>query len=306
MAQLDCDDREFFDAYSPGEMACRARKIGVAKANLGFLTTFMLACLAGAFIAFGACFSTTAVAGFGGPFGLGRLVAGVTFSLGLILVVVAGAELFTGNVLIVIAFLSRQVGFGKLMRNWAIVYLGNLVGSLAVAALVYFAWQWKAADMAVGVTAFNVAGCKLSLPFFTAFCSGIMCNVLVCLAVWLCYGARTTTDKILSIVFPVTAFVALGFEHSIANMYFIPYGMILAQTSEFVRNPAVVGALKSDAAIFTTSNFLLKNLLPVTLGNIVGGGILVGVVYWIIYLRGDRKASIQSDAADPVESVETR
>jgi len=304
VAQINCDEREFHDAYSPKDMACRARKIGVAKANLDFLSTFILAVLAGAFIAFGACFSTTASAGMTGAYGLGRLVTGLTFSLGLILVVVAGAELFTGNVLIIIAFLSKQVSFAKLMRNWAIVYLGNLVGSVAVAALVYWAWQWKAGDMVTGIAAFNIAGKKLSMPFWTAFCSGTLCNVLVCLAVWLCYSARATTDKIVSIVFPITAFVALGFEHSIANMYSIPYAMMLIRTDEFMSKAS--SALKFDPSLFTTGNFLVKNLLPVTLGNIVGGAILVGAVYWIVYLRGDHKGYAPAETSEELEPAEKR
>jgi formate/nitrite transporter len=220
-----------------------------------------------------------------------RLLGGLAFSLGLILVVVAGAELFTGNALIVIAFISGKVGFWRLMRNWAIVYLGNMLGAVGIAAVIYFSWQWKMGDMAVGVTAFNVAGKKLSLPFMTAFCSGIMCNMLVCLAIWLCYSARSTTDKILSIVFPITAFAALGFEHCIANMFFVPYGIMLARTSEFVGVAAVASALKFDPSLLTPAAFVVKNLIPVTLGNIVGGSIMVGVVYWIIYLRGERRGT---------------
>lgn len=284
----ECDKVISLEAYSPQEMACRAERIGAAKAKLDFLSTFMLGVLAGAFIALGACFSLTVSTGVSSAFGLSRLIAGLAFCLGLILVVVAGAELFTGNVLIVIAFISRKVSFGRLMRNWTIVYVGNLVGSLGMVALTYFAWHWKAGDMAVGVTAMNVAGKKLSLPFATAFCSGILCNALVCLAVWLCYSARSTTDKILSIIFPITAFVAAGFEHSVANMYFIPYGIALAHTKAFLTSGGVAEALKSAPSLFTVQGFLLNNLLPVTLGNIVGGGILVGAVYWIVYLRGER------------------
>lgn len=298
----NCERYQSVEAYSPKEMACKAESIGVTKANLGFLSTFMLAILAGAFIALGACFYTTAVTGIpANLLGPTRIIGGITFCLGLILVVVGGAELFTGNVLIIIAFISGKVSFGRLLRNWSIVYLGNLAGSLATVALVYFAWQWKMGESAVGVTAYKVAGAKLSLPFATAFCSGILCNALVCLAIWLCYSARSTTDKILSIIFPITAFVALGFEHSVANMYFIPYGMALAKTGAFLGAPVAAAAVaKFDPVIFTVPNFLLKNLLPVTLGNIVGGGIMVGVVYWIIYLRGDhRKTPVgASDQAD--------
>lgn len=278
----DCKDVVSIDAYSPREMACKAEGIGVAKANLGFLSTFVLAVLAGAFIGLGACFFTTVVTGSSDWLGAVRLAGGISFSLGLILVVVAGAELFTGNTLIVIAFISGKVSFSKLMRNWGIVYLGNLVGSVATAVIVYFAWQWKMGDMAVGVTAFNLAAKKVSMPFFTALCSGIMCNALVCLAVWLCYSARSTTDKILSIVLPISAFVALGFEHSVANMYLIPYAMMLAHTPQFL---GAASGLSVDPSVLSVSGFLFNNLVPVTIGNIIGGSIMVGVVYWIVYLR---------------------
>jgi formate/nitrite transporter len=176
------------------------------------------------------------------------------------------------------------------MRNWAIVYAGNMIGSLGVAALVYYAWQWKMGGNAVGVTAYNIAGAKLGLPWMTAFCSGILCNGLVCLAVWLCYSARSTTDKILSIIFPITAFVAMGFEHSVANMFLVPYGIMLSGTSAFMGADGVAHAVsKYSPAIFTVPNFIKGNLIPVTLGNIIGGAIMVGLAYWIIYLRADGK-----------------
>lgn len=277
-----------FDAYNPKEMACKAEIIGVTKANLGFLSTFLLSVLAGAFIAFGACLYTTAITGVTGGLGVTRLLGGLSFSLGLILVVVSGAELFTGNTLIVIAAMSRKVSFWKLLRNWTIVYFGNLVGSLGIMILVYYSWQWKMGDMNVGISAYNIAGAKLSLPFLTAFCSAILCNLLVCLAIWLCFSAHSTTDKILSIIFPITAFVALGFEHSVANMYFIPYGITLANTADFVNNPIVADSIgRYPQTLFTVENFLLNNLLPVTLGNIVGGSLLVGAIYWLVYIRCD-------------------
>lgn len=256
----------------------------------------MLSILAGAFIALGACFYTTVSTGVTGGLGIARLLGGITFSLGLILVVVAGAELFTGNTLVVIAFISGKVSFGRLMRNWGIVYVGNLIGALATAGLVFGAWQWKMGGMAVGVNAYSIAASKLGLPWFTAFCSGILCNGLVCLAVWLCYSARSTTDKILSIVFPISAFVALGFEHSVANMYFIPYGIMLSRTSAFTGSTAAADVIATHSpAAMTISGFIVDNLVPVTLGNIVGGAILVGVAYWIIYLRSENSPSLQLD-----------
>lgn len=283
------------DGYSPREMACKARSIGVAKANLDFLSTLMLSILAGAFIALGACFYTTATTGITGGLGVTRILGGLSFSLGLILVVVAGAELFTGNALVVMAFVCGRVSFAKLMRNWAIVYLGNLIGSLATAALVYYAWQWKMGGNAVGVSAYNIAGAKLSLPWMTAFCSGTLCNGLVCLAVWLCYSARSTTDKILSIIFPITAFVAMGFEHSVANMYLIPYGIMLSKTPAFMGADGVAHAIgKYSPSIFNPPDFITGNLIPVTLGNIFGGAIMVGLAYWVIYLRTDGRVEEES------------
>ncbi len=288
--EFDCNN-SIIDAYSPKEMACKAETIGVTKANLGFLSSFMLAVLAGAFIAFAACFFTTCITGIPTKLlGPARLVGAIPFSLGLILVVVAGAELFTGNTLIVIATITGKVRWTRLLWNWAVIYVGNFVGSLLIVVLVYYAWQWKMGDMAVGITAYNIAAKKISIPFLPAFYSGILCNTLVCLAVWLCYSARSTTDKILSIILPITAFVVLGFEHSIANMYFIPIGMMLSQTKEFMA--ATSGLLVADPSIFTVYAFLVNNLVPVTLGNIVGGSVFVGVTYWIIYLRGDGKGPV--------------
>jgi formate transporter len=288
-------------------MACKAEVIGVAKAKLDFLSTFMLAVLAGAFIALGACFYTTALTGIPKSLvGPARMLGGLPFSLGLILVVVGGAELFTGNTLLVIATVSGKIRFSGLLRNWAIVYIGNFVGSVAIAVLVYIAEQWKMGHSAVGVSAYNIAGAKLSLSFGAAFCSGILCNALVCLAVWLCYSARSTTDKILAIVFPITAFVALGFEHSVANMYLIPYGMFLSRTTGFINDPTIGASIsKFSPSIFTTGNFLLHNLLPVTLGNIVGGSVFVGITYWVVYLR-DGKASVREPAKEVEETLELR
>jgi len=277
-------------------MACRAVDAGTKKANGNMSHTFALGVLAGAFIALGACFYTTVVTGIPPALiGPSKLVGGLCFSLGLILVAVGGAELFTGNILIVMSVLSGKARLAYLIRNWVLVYAGNFVGSLLVAVLAFYAWQWKLGDSVVGATAYSIAAKKLSLPFETAFCSGIMCNFLVCLAVWLCYSGRTVADKILAIIFPVTAFVALGFEHSVANMYFIPYGIMLSRTADFVSSPAASAAIAKHApSMFTIRAFLADNLLPVTLGNIVGGGLLVGVIYWFIYLRGTQEQPTQA------------
>jgi len=190
----------------------------------------MLAILAGAFIALGAVFSTVAITGAGElPWGVSRVLAGVTFSLGLILVIVAGAELFTGNNLLVMAFVSKRITVTEIARNWTIVYIGNFIGAVATAALMFLSAQYLMADGQLGVTAVRIAEAKCNLSWTAAFIRGIYCNVLVCLAVWLCYSCRGTGEKILAIVFPITAFVAAGFEHSVANMYFIPIGLFIKQ-----------------------------------------------------------------------------
>jgi formate transporter FocA len=274
------------DAFIPPEMAVKAENIGVKKALMGWRNTLALAVLAGAFIALGGVFATTVTAGAAGqmPYGSIRLTAGLAFCLGLILVVVAGAELFTGNNLIVMAWADRRLSFGKVLRNWALVYIGNFVGSIATAVMMLFTLQYTFGGGAVGLNALNIANAKCSLGFVQAIALGVMCNALVCLAVWLCFSARTTTDKILSIIFPITAFVAAGFEHSIANMYFIPIGLMIKATAapEFW---AAIGKVPADFATLTWSNFFIANLLPVTIGNIIGGAVMVGLVYWFIYIR---------------------
>ena len=267
------------DALLPADMARKAEEIGIKKANLDFLSTFALAVLAGAFIALGAIYATLAwtTAGTAMPYGVTRILGGVAFSLGLILVVVGGAELFTGNNLIIMAWASRRLSTTKLLRNWVIVYFGNLVGAVATALIVYLGQQFMFANGALGVTALNIGMAKIKLGFVQAIMLGILCNALVCLAVWLCYSARTTTDRILAIIYPITAFVALGFEHCVANMYFIPLGIFLSGDPEL--------AQKSGTAALPDWSGFAHNLLPVTLGNLVGGALMVAGVYWFIYLR---------------------
>jgi formate transporter len=274
-----------FDALLPPEVAHKAEDVGVAKAGLSVVTTFVLAVLAGAFIALGATFSTTVAAGSSSlPFGVARLLIGLSFSLGLILVVVAGAELFTGNNLIVMAWASRRVSTARLLRNWSIVYVGNLVGALGTAGLMLAARQYEYGKGTVGVAALTIGVAKTGLDFWQAVALGILCNALVCLAVWMAYSARSTTDKILAVVAPITAFVAAGFEHSVANMYFIPYALLVKEHTSFVAGASDV----PDLSHLTLGRFLWGNLLPVTIGNVIGGGILVGAVYWFAYLRAGR------------------
>ncbi len=288
------------DALLPAEMAEKAELLGVKKAEMPFLQMFMLAILAGAFIALGAIFATTVSTGSmpvsapdgsvafstGLPYGLVRLLTGLVFSLGLILVVVAGAELFTGNNLIVMAWASGKVSVLGLLRNWLIVYVGNFVGSVGTALIMFFTRQYTFSANAVGINALKIAVGKVDLTFIQAIALGILCNGLVCLAVWLTYSARSTVDRILAVIFPITAFVAAGFEHSVANMYYLSYALFVKDFDPTFA--AAVGDKVPNLSHLTWPAFLLNNLLPVTIGNIIGGAGLVAAVYWLIFLRPQR------------------
>ena len=281
------------DDHPPPEVARKAEAVGVTKGNLNTLSTVLLGILAGGFIGLGAMFCTVVTTGTGLGFGLTKLLGGLVFCLGLILVVVAGAELFTGNSLIVISWMSGRTSLVRLLRNWGIVYFANFAGSLILVGLMFATYQWAFSGYGVGANALIIANSKVNLTFGSALTRGILCNLLVCLAVWLCFSARTTSGKILAIIFPITAFVAAGFEHSVANMYFIPMGVLLAG------QPAVLeaaGVTAGGVANLTWAG-LFGNLLPVTIGNIIGGGIFVGAVYWLTYLRRER--AIEAAMARP-------
>lgn len=268
------------DAYVPAEMAKRAEASAVRKANRNFVSAFFLAVQAGSFIAFGAALFTHVVHDSTLGVGLTKLIGGMSFSLGLVLVIIAGADLFTGDTLMVMGCFTGKIKVRQMLRSWAFVFLGNLAGALAIVAMVHCSGHWLGNGGAVGAKALAIANAKVNLTFTQAFCSGMLCNILVCLAIWLCYSSRSVTDKILSILFPITAFVAMGFEHSIANMYFIPVGLVLKH------HPEIAGMLNgADLSNLTLSGFLVDNLLPVTLGNMIGGAIFVGTIYWILYLR---------------------
>ena len=274
-----------FDAIMPAAMALRAEESGVKRASTDPVTLLVLSVLAGAFISFGAIFATTVSAGSADlPYGVARLLTGLVFSVGLILVVIGGAELFTGNNIIVIAWASGKVKTRALLLNWVLAFLGNFVGAFMTAALMFYTTQYTFGGGAVGLAALSIAQAKASLAFVPALMLGIMCNALVCLAVWMCFSARTTVDRVLSIVPPIAAFVAAGFEHSIANIYFIPMGLFIrAGASDlFWRN---IGKTAADFPELTWGNFLVGNLVPVTIGNIIGGSIMVTAVYWFVYLR---------------------
>jgi len=261
----------FADAYPPREIARMVERLGVAKAQTDAVTLSALAVLAGAFVSLGALFYMVTITGSGLGFGPTRLLGGLSFCLGLVLVVVAGAELFTGNNLLAMAWASRRIGTGQVLRNWLVVYVGNVVGCLGTVLLVAWSDVASLGGGAVGATAVQVARAKAELPFGEAFARGLLCNALVCLSVWLVMGGRSVTDKILAVLFPVTAFVALGLEHSIANWFFLPFGL----------------ALDTQGAVPVAG--IVRNLVAVSLGNIVGGTLLVASVYWVAYLRPERK-----------------
>lgn len=273
-----------FDSLLPPQMAVKAEDIGVKKANMPIDKMFALAVLAGGFISIGAIFATTVAAGSADlPYGVARLLIGLVFTIGVILVIVGGAELFTGNTLITMVYASKKVSLGQLLKNWGVVYAGNFVGSIATVILVFLSGQFKFGGGSIGLTALNIAKAKVGLGFVEAIFLGILCNALVCMAVWMCFSARTTAEKILAIIPPISCFVAAGFEHSIANMYFVPIGLFIKDFApEFL---SVIGKTAADYASLTWGNFLIGNLLPVTIGNIIGGGFMVGIIYWFIYSR---------------------
>jgi formate/nitrite transporter len=258
-----------------------AQKVGVAKATSPWLTVFVLGILAGAYIGFGGLLSTTVTFDAASRLGIGlsKILSGATFSVGLMLVVIAGAELFTGNNLMVSSVMTREITFGTMLKRWGMVYLANFVGSIFLALLFYYSGLWKTGDGALGATAVKIAFNKVALSFGEALWRGIGCNWLVCLAVWMALAARQVIGKIFAIFFPIMAFVAIGFEHSVANMYFIPTGILLMSGAGFTNVPGV------DPNFLGWINFLWRNLLPVTIGNIIGGVVFVGMSYWGAYLR---------------------
>ena len=289
------------DPILPSDMAIRAEQTGVGRASMDVLTVFVLSVLAGAFISFGAIFATTVSAGsitIGSasdtaamsaalPYGITRLLVGLVFSIGLIMVVVGGAELFTGNTLLVMAWASGKVTTRAVLLNWLIAFVGNCIGTVATAALMFLTTQYTFGNGAVGLVALTTAHSKAALDFVPALTLGIMCNALVCVAVWMCFSARTTIDRVVTVVPPIAAFAAAGFEHSIANAYFIPMGLFIksgAPDSFW----ASIGRTAADFPALTWTNFLIGNLMPVTIGNIIGGSLMVGAVYWFVYLRPAR------------------
>ncbi len=279
---------QVLDSLLPAEMAKKAESVGVVKGNMGLTKTLTLALLAGAFIALGAVFSTTVTAGSTLPFGVTKLLAGLVFSLGLILVVVGGAELFTGNNLIIMAWAKRlSTNRCSKTEDWSISAISRVLSRWSL--LMLLSEQYKFGNGAIGANMLAIANAKCQLHFIQAIALGILCNILVCLAVWLCFSATSITGKIAGILFPISAFVAAGFEHSVANMYFIPAGILLKEWA----SPDFWLQINATPLSFTDLNwtyFFVNNLLPVTIGNIIGGAVLVGLVYWFVFLKPERQS----------------
>jgi formate/nitrite transporter len=263
------------DAYAPREIALKVESVGVAKAHLGTLPLLMLGVLAGAFIGLGALFFTLVRSDATLGFAASQVLGGVVFSLGLLLVVVAGAELFTGNNLLAMAWADGKISSAEVLRNWVLVCVANFVGAAGLAGLVFLSGHTDMNGGAVGRTVVKIALAKQNLTFWPAFLRGVLCNVLVCMAVWMAMAGRSVVDKAVAIVFPISAFVAAGFEHSIANMYFMPLAMLIQQ--------AGAGA---ESAVAVTWSGMAANLAAVIAGNLIGGSVLVGLTYHVIYRRG--------------------
>lgn len=268
-----------FDAFSPKEIARKVEEVGVTKARLPIRSMLMLGVLAGAFIGLGALYYVIVRSDASLSAAIRQILGGMAFALGLILVTVAGAELFTGNNLLILAWADRKISTFELMRSWAVVAIGNFIGAVGLAVLVFLSRHAEINDGLVGEEYLRVAAQKIAMPFWTAFFRGVLCNALVCLAVWMALAGRSVVDKVVAIVVPVSAFVAAGFEHSVANMYLVPMAMLLQ------------GAKGNESHVLIGWLGFLHNLVPVLLGNLVGGSVLVGVVYYLIY-GGSAKSDI--------------
>jgi formate/nitrite transporter len=279
------------DAYAPKEIALKVETVGVAKAHMATLPLLMLGLLAGAFIGLGGMFFVIIKSDASLSFAISQLLGGLVFCLGLILVVIAGAELFTGNNLLAMAWADGQITSREVLRNWVLVCAANLVGTTGLALLVYLSGHTHANGGAIGNTVLKIALAKQNLVWHEAFFKGVLCNVLVCMAVWMAMAGRSVVDKVLAIVFPITAFVAAGFEHSIANMYFMQLALII-QYAEPATAMNVIGA----AGNTLTVSGMFGNLGPVILGNLVGGSVFVGLVYHLIY----RVAAAAQPATTPL------
>ncbi len=253
------------------------------KTNLSFKKLLILSILAGIFISFGGAFATLIATGGGAmPLGIVKILMGIAFSLGLVLVLVGGAELFTGSTILSIGLFNKSISWVTFLKNLTTVYLGNFIGSIFIALLFFFSREYTFGNGAFGQMMFSVANSKMHHTFSEAVILGILCNMLVCLAIWLSYSARNTTDKVLAILFPVTAFIAMGFEHSVANMYLVPVALFI---KKFDVGFLLQYNIESESLLW--SNFICHNLIPVTIGNLIGGAIIWWFV-WAIYNKKDQ------------------
>lgn len=279
---------------TPAEIADYTIKAGIVKTKNSALNLVILGILAGAFIAFASEGSNMAAFNlFSRPetYGLGKVLAGAVFGTGLMLVLVAGGELFTGNTLILAGVLDRKVGVWPMLRNWFFVYIGNFIGSLLIAYMMSESGLFHSGANGLGGITVKIAAAKVALPFLSAFYLGIMCNWLVCLAVWMSYGAKDMTGKLLAVFFPIWLFITSGFEHSVANMYYIPAGILAKADPHYAEAALKLGVSAEGLANLTWGNMVMNNLLPVTLGNIVGGAVFVGMAYWFVYLKNTKKVT---------------
>ena len=267
------------DQLAPADIEAKAEALGVSKTKMSFKQSFMLSIMAGAFISMGAMFFLLIVSDSVLPFAAQRLIGGCLFSLGLLLVVVCGAELFTGNTMIVMSAASKKISWSAVLKNWVVVFLGNLVGSLIMVGLVFLSYYQGMNGGAVGTTIVSVAAGKMSPGWLTLFAKGIMCNFLVCLAVWIAYGSKTVADKMLGILLPIAAFVACGFEHCVANMFFLPFGILLASVG--------IAPAGIDPSTVSWAGALWNWSASVP-GNIIGGALFVGMAYWIAYHKKEQ------------------
>ncbi len=278
------------DAYAPKMMANRVGQVGISKANMGFLTTLALSILAGVFIGLGAQLMMMVTHTATSSFGLNALVGGVVFTMALVLIVITGAELFTGNCIIAMSFFAGKITSGDLTRNLVIAFVGNLIGALSIVFWIYISAQWTAHNHLLGAKIVIAANDKVNMEFGVAFARGVLCNALVCLGIWLCYSARNNLDKVLSLLWPIACLIACGFEHCVVNMWLIPMGIVL-KGNRFVMDAVerVNGEALDVANLSVTKGFLVSNLIPVVLGNLFGGIILVAGVYWFVFLRTPKK-----------------
>ncbi len=278
------------DAYAPAKMADKVGLVGVAKSQLSSLTTFALSILAGVFIALGIQLSMLVTHTATSNYGLNQLVGGVAFTLALVLIVIAGAELFTGNCLIAMSFMARKITGKDLARNLIIAFIGNFIGALTLVLWIYVSKQWTINNHLLGAKIVLAANDKVNIPFGAAFARGVLCNALVCLGIWLCYSGRSNMDKILALLWPISCLIACGFEHCVVNMWLIPMGLILKGNSAVLAAAEKLHGGKIDLSNLTFfKGFLIDNLFPVVFGNLFGGIVLVAGVYWFIYLRPSKK-----------------